>query len=338
MQKLDNIGRQIAKMKIEGSTDGQLAETIQFKNLHNAIKQVLNSEGVGSHEADVLRQQFGELISAKLKGSSIGDAFEQLQSSYRPVAEMNRSIKRMFSPSGTIANLTSGENFMKRIANGDMSGVDVGTLRYLERNEVPIPDKPGEFQPSGFGNGLGDVSSEISNMGKKFRDLEQAKKALGDERSARLSSIGSDYAEKLRQLESNGELTQSRLESEKNLMKDKLTAQFAKERMDIELRQQRIDKSLEILQNKKGELKGMTTQQINTIKEQVRMDFIKQRMDLEQRKGINEKQLNKMEARKARINSLEKITNAIGLFGGFRVYRIVRGGLMIKNALRHIKK
>lgn len=338
MKSLNTIGRRIAKSTIEGSSEGQLAETISFKSLHNAVKQALSGEGVGSHEADVLRSQFGDLISAKLKGSSIGDAFEQLQTSYRPVAELNRTVKRLFSPSGTISSLKGGEGFMEKVAKGNLDGVDTGVLRFLERGEVPVVDKPGEFKPSKFTSGLGDVSSELSKMGKRFDELTKQKMQLGDERAARLSAIGSEYAEKLRQLNNQGQLTQERLNSEIGLMKDKLAVQFAKERMDIELRQQRIDRSLEILSNRKGELKGKTTAQINAIKDQVRIDHIKMRMDLELRKSINEKQLNKMEARKARINSLEKMTNALGLFGGFRIYRIVRGTLMFKGALRHIKK
>lgn len=310
------------------------ADTISFRELHGEVKSLIDSEGYKSHAADILRTSFGDLISQKLQGTPMGDAFSELQKSYKPVLDFKKNLSDSFSPYGGEGSLKSGEAFMKRVASGDLSGTDTKILRFLESGTV-------EDKPSSFTKGIGDVSSNLKKMGNRLLELEKEKTRIGDEKVARMAAIARKFTEEMNSLSEKGQLTEKQLEASKELMRYQLQAEFAKQRMEMELRQQKLDKGIEALKNRKGELKGMTAQQIEAIKQEIRLDYAKQRMDLNARKDTILSRKEQVEHMRRKIMGLENSANAIGMFasaaGGYRISRFARGVTMLKKSLRNFK-
>ena len=137
------------------------------RDVRNTIKASTQSGSAPVGAQDYFATQFDKTIGGLLKDRVEG--FSELQASYAKMANTRKVAYKLFKP---LADEDSATSFLNRIKNDNMKNSDYQLLKFLQSG--------GKVAGKDI-SGMGDFSTELSNLGKKVKDLNSGKeiKQLG---------------------------------------------------------------------------------------------------------------------------------------------------------------
>jgi hypothetical protein len=211
----DMISAQMAK---RGSVD--MNEEVPFGMAKSILTKIKNSDPFGSHEADIVRHTFGDMIGMKLgEGGEKSPEFDELQSQMSDAISYKNKLAQIFALKQGIAYPEGGVRFLTDVANGKEG--NSGLLKFLESGTEIAGNKV---------KGVGDVSSEIKQLGTKLQSAQESFKNVGANEKSEVVKLGQEFAARMDSAQKQGQLSQERINLEHKRFMQKLSD--AKETLD----------------------------------------------------------------------------------------------------------
>ena len=229
----------IAKqMQSKGKID--MGEEVPFGMAKAMLTRIKNSDPYGSHEASIVRHAFGEMVGLKLgEDGQPSPEFNNLQSSMSDAISLKNKLAQVFALKQGKFETAGGVNFLESVVKGDL-----GNNYLLGALEKGIEVGGNKIQ------GIGDISTQIKELGTKLSSAKESFKNVGANDKATIANIGLEFAARMDSADKNGKMTQGLIDAEHTRVMDKL----AKAKQSLEANYQEQLKSLKGDKGKQQEL------------------------------------------------------------------------------------
>ncbi len=200
----DQIEGAMRSSSIKGGAKIDMNEEVPFGMAKSILTRIKNSDPYGSHEADIVRHTFGDMISLKLgENGQPSPEFEKLQSQMSDAISYKNRLAQVFALKQGIAYPEGGIRFLTDVASGKEG--NPGLLKFLESGTEIAGNKV---------QGVGDISSQIKSLGLKLQSVQESFKNINAKEKAAVAQIGLEYAARMDAAETKGQLTQDRINLE----------------------------------------------------------------------------------------------------------------------------
>lgn len=209
----DQIEGAMRSASIKGSSKINMNEEVPFGMAKSILTRIKNSDPYGSHEADIVRHTFGDMISLKLgEGGQPSPEFEQLQSQMSDAISYKNRLAQVFALKQGIAYPEGGIRFLFDVATGKEGNPSL--LKFLESGTSIAGNKV---------QGVGDVSGQIKELGTKLQAAQEEFKNINAKEKSTIAQIGLEYAARMASAEQSGKLTQDTINLEHKRVMERLS-------------------------------------------------------------------------------------------------------------------
>lgn len=235
---------------IVNEISGKGNDVIPFRDFINETREfrrILSENklsGVkGLNDEDIVGALYYKNLNKFMESNVKG--YRGLQQDYAPVIRAMKTARRIFKP-GDIYSDEQGANLLKRYATGDLTHGKEQLLKDIQA-------------PSKFGEGVGDVTSNIRTIGNKIKSIEDTisnmPSQLGKKFSKELNSIRIEHEAKISRLEKQLEDAKGQSQIKVDNINDKIDELNSASAARIE-HVKRISDKLQALKNK-GKVAGV---------------------------------------------------------------------------------